>query len=178
MAKSPFPDHLQVWRAGELGSATLHTVGTGYARLDQVLPGGGWPQGALTEVLQPQAGWHEWGLVLPALAAAQAASPPCMHSGVWDGVPGDEIPNDWDQGPQDGVEGANTPKPRDPGPPGGGPTPRRLRACPPVRTWWRCVWRRHTLRLPRHEALLLQGQLAAVQAIQLRTHLHTGIGGG
>ena len=64
-----------VWRAGELGSASLQTLGTGYASLDRVLPGGGWPQGALTEVLQPQAGLHEWGLVLPALATAQAASP-------------------------------------------------------------------------------------------------------
>ena len=74
-AMPTLPDHLQVWRAGELGGASLQTVGTGYAALDHVLPGGGWPQGALTEVLQPQAGLHEWGLVLPALAAAQAASP-------------------------------------------------------------------------------------------------------
>ena len=64
-----------VWRAGELGSESLQTVATGYAALDRVLPGGGWPKGAMTEVLQPQAGLHEWGLVLPALAAAQAASP-------------------------------------------------------------------------------------------------------
>jgi len=40
-----------------------------------VLPGGGWPQGALIEVLQPQAGLHEWGLIAPALAAAQAEAP-------------------------------------------------------------------------------------------------------
>ena len=63
-----------VWRAGELGGQSLQTVATGYAALDQVLPGGGWPRGSLTEVVQPQAGLHEWGLVLPALAAAQAAS--------------------------------------------------------------------------------------------------------
>lgn len=65
----------QVWRAGELGSASLQTVDTGYAGLDQVLPGGGWPQGALIELLQPQAGVHEWGLVAPALAALQAEAP-------------------------------------------------------------------------------------------------------
>ena len=64
-----------VWRAGELGSAALQTVDTGYAGLNQVLPGGGWPQGALIEVLQPQAGLHEWGLLAPALAARQAAEP-------------------------------------------------------------------------------------------------------
>ncbi len=63
-----------VWRAGELGGASLQTVVTGYASLDQALPGNGWPQGAMTEVLQPQAGLHEWGLVAPALAAVQRAS--------------------------------------------------------------------------------------------------------
>jgi protein ImuA len=65
----------QVWRAGELGSASLLTVDTGYAALNQVLPGGGWPQGALIELLQPQAGLHEWGLLAPALAALQQAAP-------------------------------------------------------------------------------------------------------
>ena len=64
-----------VWRAGELGSAALQTVDTGYAGLNQVLPGGGWPLGGLIEVLQPQAGLHEWGLLAPALAARQLAAP-------------------------------------------------------------------------------------------------------
>ena len=62
-----------VWRAGELAGATVQAVDSGYGGLNAVLPGGGWPQGALTEVLQPQSGWHEWGLVLPALAALQGA---------------------------------------------------------------------------------------------------------
>ena len=65
----------QVWRAGELGSASQHCVETGYVALKQVLPGGGWPQGALIELLQPQAGLHEWGLLAPALAAIQQAGP-------------------------------------------------------------------------------------------------------
>jgi protein ImuA len=69
------PDLAHVWRAGELGSASLQTVDTGYTGLNQELPGGGWPQGALTEVLQPQAGQHEWGLLAPALTAAQRAAP-------------------------------------------------------------------------------------------------------
>lgn len=64
-----------VWRAGELGSASLRTIPTGYEALDNVLPGGGWPQGALIEVLQPQAGVHEWGLVAAALAALQLEDP-------------------------------------------------------------------------------------------------------
>lgn len=66
------PGLAHVWRAGELGSASLQAVDTGYAALNQVLPGGGWPQGALVELLQPQAGLHEWGLLAPALAAVQA----------------------------------------------------------------------------------------------------------
>jgi protein ImuA len=64
-----------VWRAGELGSASQRTVDTGYAGLNQALPGGGWPQGALIELLQPQAGLHEWGLLAPALAAQQLQAP-------------------------------------------------------------------------------------------------------
>ena len=67
--------HAGVWRAGELGSASLQTLATGYAALDQALPGAGWPQGALIEILQPQAGVYEWGLLAPALAAAQQAAP-------------------------------------------------------------------------------------------------------
>ncbi len=69
------PDFAHVWRAGELGSSNLPGVDTGYAALNQVLPGGGWPQGALVELLQPQAGLHEWGLLAPALAAMQRAAP-------------------------------------------------------------------------------------------------------
>jgi protein ImuA len=61
-----------VWRAGELGGTSLQTVASGYAAFDAVLPGGGWPLGAMVELLQPQAGLHEWGLVAPALAALQA----------------------------------------------------------------------------------------------------------
>ena len=64
-----------VWRAGELGSASVQTIDTGYHALGHVLPGGGWPGGAMTEVLQPQPGQHEWGLVAPALANVQAFSP-------------------------------------------------------------------------------------------------------
>jgi hypothetical protein len=73
-AARALPDfaNTNVWRAGELGSASVQTIATAYAALDAVLPGGGWPQGALIEVLQPQAGVHEWGLVAPALAALQA----------------------------------------------------------------------------------------------------------
>jgi protein ImuA len=64
-------DFAHVWRAGELDGTALQTVATGHSQLDSALPGHGWPQGALIEILQPQAGLHEWGLLAPALNAVQ-----------------------------------------------------------------------------------------------------------
>ena len=68
-------DLAQVWRAGELGGSTLPSVPTGFNALNHALPGGGWPCASMTEVLQPQMGLHEWGLLLPALVATQQAKP-------------------------------------------------------------------------------------------------------
>ena len=62
-----------VWHADSLGASLQQTQPSGYALLDEQLPGGGWPVGALSEVLQPLPGLHEWQLVLPALAQAMAA---------------------------------------------------------------------------------------------------------
>ena len=61
-----------VWPADALSAALQQVQPTGHALLDRQLPGGGWPLGALSEVLQPLAGLHEWQLVLPALAQATA----------------------------------------------------------------------------------------------------------
>ncbi len=58
-----------VWRAGEMAAAVQHTLDTGYPALNAALPGGGWPVGAMTELLQSQPGCGEWGLLAPALAA-------------------------------------------------------------------------------------------------------------
>ena len=44
-----------------------------FAELDAVLPGGGWPTQALTELLLPHPGLGELRLLAPALAAAQTA---------------------------------------------------------------------------------------------------------
>jgi protein ImuA len=60
-----------VWRANELGSVSDATVASGHAVLDAQLPGGGWPVGALSEILQLQSGQHEWRLILPALVRAE-----------------------------------------------------------------------------------------------------------
>lgn len=76
LATSAAPRLAGVWLADQLGTAALARVqATGHAGLDAQLPGGGWPVGAMTEVLQPAAGLHVWQLVLPALAQATAARP-------------------------------------------------------------------------------------------------------
>lgn len=59
-----------MWRADELGLADAQVVGTGHAALDAQLPGGGWPVGAMTELLQSAPEAHAWQLLLPALARA------------------------------------------------------------------------------------------------------------
>jgi protein ImuA len=57
-----------VWLGGPTRTA-VPAVSTGYQVLDFELPGGGWPTGALTEILSGQDGIGELQLVLPALAA-------------------------------------------------------------------------------------------------------------
>ncbi len=56
-----------VWHADALARTTGATVASGHAVLDAQLPGGGWPVGGLSEILQLQSGQHEWRLLLPAL---------------------------------------------------------------------------------------------------------------
>jgi hypothetical protein len=57
-----------VWRGAGLASAAP-ALATGFPDLDAGLPGGGWPTGALTEILSRSEGIGELGLLLPALAA-------------------------------------------------------------------------------------------------------------
>ncbi len=64
-----------VWRGTELARATQATLPSGHAVLDAQLPGGGWPLGQLSEILQAQSGLHEWRLLLPALQAAAQHGP-------------------------------------------------------------------------------------------------------
>lgn len=60
----------KVWRGDELGLADAQVIGTGHDALDAQLPGGGWPVGAMTELLQPTPESHSWQLLLPGLAKA------------------------------------------------------------------------------------------------------------
>lgn len=55
-----------VWR-GSKAPATA-AIASGFAALDRLLPGGGWPLGAVTEIQVPRTGIGELRLLLPALA--------------------------------------------------------------------------------------------------------------
>lgn len=60
--------HPALWRAGQLGQAAgLAVCPTGHPLMDAELPGGGWPCGAVTELLVGQHGSGELRLLVPAL---------------------------------------------------------------------------------------------------------------
>jgi protein ImuA len=63
---SQLVDDGRVWRGREL--AALRAEPSGFAQLDVQLPGGGWPCGALSEILYLRPGVGELSLVLPMLA--------------------------------------------------------------------------------------------------------------
>ncbi|HZW59410.1 MAG TPA: translesion DNA synthesis-associated protein ImuA [Woeseiaceae bacterium] len=66
----------RVWR-GQSDASARQGLATGYPRLDQHLPGGGWPPHALTEILLERYGSGELKLLMPALARlSQAAGKP------------------------------------------------------------------------------------------------------
>ena len=60
--------HPGVWRGSELARSACPGVATGFAALDAELPGGGWPGGALTEILPQHEGIGELRILGPALA--------------------------------------------------------------------------------------------------------------
>lgn len=70
-ATIPRPEdvHPSLWRASQLARGGPRTVDTGYAALSAELPGGGWPLGALVDLLVQQPGVGEMRLLRPALAA-------------------------------------------------------------------------------------------------------------
>lgn len=59
--------HPQLWRGQRQRWQGRSGIASGHATLDERLPGGGWPRGALTEVLLPRSGVGELQLFLPAL---------------------------------------------------------------------------------------------------------------
>lgn len=73
MTRKPALDELldstpQLWKGCRFSRGQA-TVPTGHARLDARLPGGGWPLGAVTELIPARPGLGEFSLLLPALAA-------------------------------------------------------------------------------------------------------------
>lgn len=69
---SPEDLHPALWRAAQLGGQRAPVTASGHDALDAVLPGGGWPHRALTELLLPHPGLGEVRLLAPALAARSA----------------------------------------------------------------------------------------------------------
>ncbi len=57
----------RIWQ-GQAGEQSLPGLASGYPKLDRQLPGGGWPQNALTEILLEHYGSGELKLLMPALA--------------------------------------------------------------------------------------------------------------
>ena len=70
--------HPASWRGGDCAPEPA-SIASGFAELDAALPGGGWPRGALTELLLEREGIGELRLTLPALVRLQAEG----RSVVW-----------------------------------------------------------------------------------------------
>ena len=66
--------HTRVWR-GRIAPASRPVIASGFADLDRYLPGGGWPTGALIEILVDGYGIGELGLLMPALATLTQHDP-------------------------------------------------------------------------------------------------------
>lgn len=62
-----------VWHAGRSVASAPSGLPTGHVALDALLPLGGWPRNALTEVLLPADGMGELALLLPTLATLTQA---------------------------------------------------------------------------------------------------------
>ncbi len=63
---APILNHPAIWRG--CSAAHSSTIPTGFAALDARLPGRGWPQAGLVELLVPSLGMGELYLILPVLA--------------------------------------------------------------------------------------------------------------
>jgi hypothetical protein len=59
----------QIWRGLRNQNQSMPTIASGFAELDALLPGGGWPSGAVMEMRLPRLGIGELRLLLPALSS-------------------------------------------------------------------------------------------------------------
>ncbi len=66
MSLDPFLQHGDFLRTSQL--AAISAVPSGYTELDEMLPEGGWPRGAVTEILMARQGISTLRLLMPALS--------------------------------------------------------------------------------------------------------------
>ncbi|PLK48495.1 translesion DNA synthesis-associated protein ImuA [Uliginosibacterium sp. TH139] len=72
-----------VWRGDRFAPNEAGEVASGFAALDAELPGGGWPRGALTELLPAQRGIGELALLQPALRSCAEDAPVALVAPPW-----------------------------------------------------------------------------------------------
>jgi protein ImuA len=83
-----------VWRGDRLANAAIPALASGFPVLDAQLPGGGWPRGALTEILADRVGLGECSLLMPALRRLRdegkwcllVAPPHALNAPAWTSV--------------------------------------------------------------------------------------------
>lgn len=74
--------HPRIWQ-GQHGAGRLSTLPSGYALLDKALPGGGWPEASLIEILVAHYGAGELRLLLPLLVRLSRPGVDTRHSRGW-----------------------------------------------------------------------------------------------
>jgi hypothetical protein len=67
-------NHPAVWRGDSCARVAIPSIPSGLPELDAVLPGGGWPAGALTEIYAERAGIGEMQLFMRAAARLTGAA--------------------------------------------------------------------------------------------------------
>ncbi|MDD9890362.1 MAG: translesion DNA synthesis-associated protein ImuA [Gammaproteobacteria bacterium] len=61
-----------LWRGCDMAGQGVHGQSTGYPQLDEVLPGRGWPQNGLMEIISPHWGMGELQLLIPLMRSVIA----------------------------------------------------------------------------------------------------------
>jgi cell division inhibitor SulA len=74
----PLLHERRLWRGKEAPARDLSHRSTGFAALDDALPGGGWPEAALVEVLLGADGLGELALLLPMLSKLTQSERPVL----------------------------------------------------------------------------------------------------
>lgn len=73
--------HPAIWRGNDCAHVAVPSLASGFGALDALLPGGGWPRGALTEICTDRLGLGEWRLLMPAAARVTRDDPAAAQAG-------------------------------------------------------------------------------------------------